>query len=310
MGFARRTSHMDMTHPPDGGLVLSGAARDVVSSDGDVSTAATAEVTARLDRRHTLVEVVTAPSDARVDGLAGRTVGRGFRAAVDDVLADAVDRAAPLYLLLDDLPVATLISGYALLYRGDPAMDTVDPSRLQADLCAGWATEATMLSAFRATGRIPVPQGPLAADVVPADEAADWHDMPPLDREGAMRRQRLVEVDDGGAVRAMFRDTHVDADGATTVLHEYFLRAAVDLATLVLSDVVATPGVLPWTECPSAAASASRLDGHATGALRDLVRREFTGTTTCTHLNDLLRSLADVGALVDLLPAANPTNSA
>jgi hypothetical protein len=60
--------------------------------------------------------------------------------------------------------------------------------------------------------------------------------------------------------------------------------------------------VLPWTECPFAAASAARLDGHAVGELRELVGREFKGTTTCTHLNDLLRSLADLARLVALLP--------
>jgi hypothetical protein len=45
------------------------------------------------------------------------------------------------------------------------------------------------------------------------------------------------------------------------------------------------------------------LDGHAVGELRELVRREFKGTSTCTHLNDLLRSLADLGPLVRLLDA-------
>jgi hypothetical protein len=59
--------------------------------------------------------------------------------------------------------------------------------------------------------------------------------------------------------------------------------------------------VLPWTECPAAAASAGRLDGLRVDELRERVAKEFRGTTTCTHLNDLLRSLADLGALVRLV---------
>ena len=37
-------------------------------------------------------------------------------------------------------------------------------------------------------------------------------------------------------------------------------------------------------------------------AARRYVGREFRGTSTCTHLNDLLRSLADLSALLALLP--------
>jgi hypothetical protein len=114
-----------------------------------------------------------------------------------------------------------------------------------------------------------------------------------------------VDVDDGGAVSAMFRDTHVSTDGDATVLHEYALTATLDRSSLVLSDLVATPVVLPWPECPAAAASASRLDGRSVDELRDVVRREFMGTSTCTHLNDLLRSLADLRVLVELSAVPN-----
>jgi hypothetical protein len=35
--------------------------------------------------------------------------------------------------------------------------------------------------------------------------------------------------------------------------------------------------------------------------LRFRVRKELTGTATCTHLNDLLRSVADARTLIDQL---------
>jgi hypothetical protein len=61
---------------------------------------------------------------------------------------------------------------------------------------------------------------------------------------------------------------------------------------------VATPRVLPWSECPQAAASAGRLVGQRVGDLRALVRDDLVGTSTCTHLNDLLSSLFQAGRLV------------
>ena len=61
---------------------------------------------------------------------------------------------------------------------------------------------------------------------------------------------------------------------------------------------VATPRVLPWAECPQAAASAGRLVGQRVADLRALVRDDLVGTSTCTHLNDLLSSLSQAGRLV------------
>ncbi len=63
----------------------------------------------------------------------------------------------------------------------------------------------------------------------------------------------------------------------------------------------AVPRVLPWVECPEAVASAGRLVGHTIGTIRQLVGREFRGVTTCTHLNDLLRSVDDVEPLARLV---------
>jgi hypothetical protein len=36
------------------------------------------------------------------------------------------------------------------------------------------------------------------------------------------------------------------------------------------------------------------------GELRNRIRTEFVGISTCTHLNDTLRSLGDLDALLDL----------
>ncbi|SHN15791.1 Protein of unknown function [Cryptosporangium aurantiacum] len=96
----------------------------------------------------------------------------------------------------------------------------------------------------------------------------------------------------------MFRDTYSDPDGLETVLHEYELSALLDVDSLVITQIEAVPRVLPAPECPWAAASAGRLVGIPVSELRTKVGRELRGTTTCTHLNDLLRSITDVPALL------------
>jgi len=65
--------------------------------------------------------------------------------------------------------------------------------------------------------------------------------------------------------------------------------------------------VLPWQECPAAAASAQRLVGIDLAEVVARVRADFVGPSTCTHLNSTLRALADLQALQRLLvedPAA------
>jgi len=62
----------------------------------------------------------------------------------------------------------------------------------------------------------------------------------------------------------------------------------------------------PWAECPAAAASARRLAGQPLAGqplagLRAHVRQTLTGTSTCMRLNDTLRALEDVPALLSLL---------
>jgi hypothetical protein len=104
-------------------------------------------------------------------------------------------------------------------------------------------------------------------------------------------------VGDQLEVQVHFRDSHNDEDDVEDVLHEYEVEARVDPRSRVVVSSEATVHVLPWPECPGAAASADRIVGHAVHTLRPVVSAELTGTSTCTHLNDVLRSLAGVTAL-------------
>ena len=87
-----------------------------------------------------------------------------------------------------------------------------------------------------------------------------------------------------------FRDSHLAVDAAEDVLHEYTLQATSIPTTLVVLSCEAQARTLPWPECPNALASASRIAGEPVADLRAKVHADFRGTTTCTHLNDVLRS--------------------
>jgi hypothetical protein len=311
-GSVRRTSHVDLL--PHGaamgaGFAIRGRARDLrTGADGSVVVLDDATVDAEVGPGQVVEHVTATPARVDTGAFAGHPITKGFRARLDAVASDERDARTPLFLLLDELPIAAVISGYADLYTSpEPpgGSGSWDGALTQADICAGWATEAHMITTIRAEGRMPVPLGPRALEPV-ADDLG-WHGLDHLP-PGAMRRRRRLDVFLGDdhlvGVDAMFRDTHVDADtGVETVLHEWWVDAAVDPRSHVVQRAAARPGPLPWGECPSAAGSAARLVGHAAGTLRDLVRRDLRGTSTCTHLNDLLRSLADVPALAARLDA-------
>lgn len=300
----RRSAHVDMATTREG-LFLSSAARDLFTArDGSATVLGTAAVEARVGLDGILRQLDVDGGEPRVAQLIGLLVGRGFREAVDTALPDHRDAQTPLYLVLEELPVARLISGYASLYRHPTEMSAAAPA-LPADICAGWRHDGTMMVAIDETGEIPVPMGPPVPPPDPADADADgWHDMVAL-APGAMRRRRLVDVTDGDPldVLAMFRDTHVEPGGVETVLHEYEVTGAVERNTGTVLRNDARPRVLPWPECPAAAASAGRLVGHPVTDIRTVVRQDLRGITTCTHLNDLLRSMGDLGALAAALEA-------
>ncbi|MGH2687037.1 MAG: DUF2889 domain-containing protein, partial [Actinomycetota bacterium] len=239
--------------------------------------------------------------ESRLQALVGASVGRGFRASVDRALPDLAEARLPLYLLLDDLPGSFLVSGYGLLRSGDIGQVDADGFLGRADLCAGWAGDGVMMRAVRATRQAPVPMGPPAGRLDRDDDPLAWHDLAALG-PGDMRRLRRVDVAPGAApgthaVDAMFRDSHMGHDGVETSLHEYAVAATVDRACVVTAIEV-TAHVLPWTECPGAVASAQRVVGRPVADLRRHVRESFSGVSTCTHLNDTLRGLADVEALL------------
>jgi hypothetical protein len=357
-GSIRRTSSIDTSRPDGigGDMVMVARARDLRTDGGGIGTeVARVELELRLDgMTRTIVSITGAPDLRGLDALVGLTVGPGFRGRVDQALPGEQDTGSLLYLLLDDLPGAALVSGYALQRAGvfdtpilpagaeesvgaEASRDadrppvgerrpvTLSMAQLPAvDLCAGWASDSAMMVSIGATGVVPTPMGPPAPVLEAAGDPLGWHAMGPL-APHAMRRRRRLDVvavaapdadtrgrpgADGGPdadgsvshrLDVHFRDSHVDSEGLETVVHEYSVSGAVDSVAGRVVEVSARANVLPWTECPGALASAGRLVGMPMVDLRPRVRRELVGTSSCTHLNDTLRSLSDVTLLVSEL---------
>lgn len=297
-GSIRRTSHIDMSFPAEGGLRLTGTCRDLATGTAaDTARLITqATVSAVLAADYLLTDLATTGGAVDSAMLLGITVRSGFRAHVDQAIP-ADGAGSPLSVLLDELPVAALISGYALMYRGELGDHQDDARERMTDVCSGWRADGLMIQSIRTTGRMPIPVGPDAPSAE-TDDPLGWHTLPTL-ATGSMRRRRLIDVtpdpDGGFAVFATFRDTYVSADDVQRVLHEYTLSAGVN-ADGRITSCVATPRVLPWNECPHAAASAERLVGQHPAEIRQAMRR-VRGVGTCTHLNDLLRSLGDLDVL-------------
>ena len=139
-------------------------------------------------------------------------------------------------------------------------------------------------------------------DVLPLENPSDpagWHTM--ADASGpTMRRARRIDLwRDDGTIRidAGFQDSGNAPDGGRVAIHEYRLHAIVDAETMVVRALQALPLILPFPECPAASINASRMIGQPIGDFRQLVLDILPGTHGCTHLNDVLRALADVPAL-------------
>ncbi len=309
-GSVRRTTTHDSCRPDglEAPVHVTAIGRDLITAlDGSTAVLDQAVVSftheASWDR--TITDIELSPADGRASALLGVRAGVGFRTALDQALPGERGSGSVRYQLLDDIPTAVLVAGHALSALDTPIPETVDRDQLwsaQADLCAGWATGATIMLGIAEKGRPPMTTGPVAPPVHTDDPMA-WHDLRPLAPHD-MRRARLIDVWRAGGfveVEGFLRDSHCDVDGVETIVHEYTVRARLDPSTATYVWGEATIGALPWEECPGAAASASRLAGLPAANLRPVVRETFVGTSTCTHLNDTLRALEDVPALARLL---------
>jgi hypothetical protein len=303
-GSVRRTATLDFTWPDGltGNTVLDGRARDLRTNvDGTATVLTEARLRMVTDPDRIIEEVGSAPELPGLGGLAGQSAMSGFRRRLAATGAAGSTLAGrPLYQLLDDVPGATLVSGAAWQrwYDMDVYLEIkADVSqRVMTDVCAGYQQGS---SALQADGTLRWRQDRQPAVDIDADDDVAWHSH--ARPEGvAMRRARRIDVwADGPVIQvdAFFQDSSTLPEGGRQAIHEYTLTAAADLETGTLRAISPVARVLPYDECPLAVANVPALTGLPLGELRGAVLKRLRGPLGCTHLNDMLRALADVPAL-------------
>lgn len=310
-------------HWPDGRgtqLRLDGRARDLVTPrDGDPYVVAEDSMTVGVSSTRVIEDIAVTPVRSDAALLVGAKAGGGLRRAIDDALPAERDGGSLLYLLLDDMAGSSLIAGFAWSQGADALRPPTPPTPEQAAAMAALAAQYEprsmegICSGFRPGSSALTPDGFVnreqrhnVAVVPPLADAHDpvgWHELDPPP-EVAMRRARRIDVWQTGqeiVVDAMFRDSCWRPDGVEVAVHEYHLDASVAIGTGLVTSIVAEPRVLPYPECPAAAPNAAWLVGASARELRREVLARIQGISCCTHLNDALRSLAEVPVLADEL---------
>ena len=307
-GSVRRTSTVDIMFP-DGPseLVLRGRARDLVTRhDGATGVIDEASTHVRVDlteRAVRSIDVIPKEWQIAASELVDCPVGSRFRRSLERVMPGPATRGTTLGLLLDEVPVATLIAGASLGRRR--LIPVSSQGRRVAPLtgvCAGWIPDGMMVRAIE-NGETPfMGEGPPAPALGDPSDPKGWHVVDHL-TAGSMRRWRRLDLrpseepGDPLVADVLFRDSYVEPAGDESVVHEYRITAEISSEGAVRA-IAAVPHVLPGPDCPVAADSAQRLVGMPLEDVRRHVRDEFTGTSTCTHLNDALRSLGDLAHLM------------
>lgn len=307
LGAVRRTTTMVIA-PPGAwadGQTLTAIGRDLVRTPGDEIRTSHDELTFDIDAAGLIVP--GGRSRGVPEALWGTSAQRGLRKSVAELRSTPRDGseellgpAGGLYdAMLDDVVGATLASGYGRLHEGSYGQPDGLASRMRMT-CVGFSTMRERGEEFDVQRYFDTKQR--SVEFVP-DETLAWHEDPPM-RARSFRRRRMLQVaprsDGVVAVTGYFRDTYMTPDGIEKVVHEYGLTATVSGPTFIVDSIEAAPGSLPLDHCPLAATSALRLEGLSLSEVEVAVRRDIAGPSACTHLNDELRNLRLVPALLAL----------
>jgi hypothetical protein len=312
-GSIRRTTHLNATWPDgDGGfgaaVRLAGRARDLVTPvTGDPVVRALDELELELDATRSITAFTVTPDRAGAAQLVGASGFRGFRAAVAAALPDERPHGTALAFVLDDVPPVSMIGGIA--WAQHRPLDIPLDEKPSGDALSFQKTASGRIacSGLRPGGYqhrslergITFPHWIRPAGDLGSDDPWAWHELHPA-AEVCFRRRRRMDVWRAGErieVDAHFRDSVWGPAHDEIALHEYTLTASID-GDDVLRSLSVRSRVLPFPECPSAAIHAQTLVGSDVTELRPHVGEVLTELHACTHLNDMLRGLADVPALV------------
>ncbi|WP_299690574.1 DUF2889 domain-containing protein [Hydrocarboniphaga sp.] len=290
-----------------GNARLIGRARDIVTPDsgGSPLTCAEDAFEAWLKLDLTIVAIEAQPPRPALARLAGTRVGSGLRQALAQAAPEERRLATPLYLILDDIAGTSLVSSWAWSHWNPNWLAEVRAAfsnsgtsqtvRTMEGVCIGMVPGSSAFDPHRERDPTPVPE------LRNPDDPEGWHAFTVQDGAVGMRRARRIDVwrEQGVIViDSAFQDSATTPAGGRMAVHEYRLHVTADPRSLWLLSAEADARVLPHPECTAAAANLSRLLGSPLPALREKVLAELRGTAGCTHLNDAMRALAEVPALL------------
>lgn len=313
----RRTSSIDVCWPDglDGERLFFGRARDLVTpaTGGAGQVCAEGSFEARIGDDKTIRTILAEPGYPKIGQLVGERGGGHLRMVLAERMPELIAAYDPLYLTLDDISGTALVSAFArwqwepeLMARHREQVGEVAYRKQleqRVNICWGLKEGHSGVS----------PEGPPYA-VADADaghlrnpaDPEGWHAFPQAPGPGFRRARRIDVMRDraAGVIRidSAFQDSAKLKQGGRVAIHEYNLRATVDIGTLEILSIEPEARILPFSECPGAIANAQRLVGKRIGDMRDEVLSMLRGPAGCTHLNDALRALADIPGLVARLP--------
>ncbi|MSW93876.1 MAG: DUF2889 domain-containing protein [Actinobacteria bacterium] len=315
LGSIRRTSTIDSVWPQgaEANRTIIGRSRDLLTPMDGSAPVVLAEdlLTATVAPNRAIVAMESTPPREGIKDLVGATGGSNSRGRVVAAVPEEVAAGTPLYLLLDDLSGATLVGSVVMRFWQTPEeleeqnkkMLTMTPKRVMEGICAGFAPGSKALNPDGTGGSMgetkPVP------DINNPDDSDAWHELTvPVGASHRRSRRIDVWVEDGIAhIEAFFQDSYTTPDGPRHAIHEYEVSATADPVTGIVISISADPRVLPHYECPMATLSVGRMAGQPLRSFRDSVIEKLPGIDGCTHMNDTLRSLAEVPVLIAQLPA-------
>ncbi len=309
----RRTSTID-THWPDGmggNMLQIGAARDLLTRDeiDDPRIVVLDRFEIKLSQAREILQISATPDRPDLPALMGARAGGHLRSAIINALPAEVAAGTPLYLLLDDVGGASLVAPFAWAQWNEETKQQITASldlgglrHKMAGVCIGFAPGSPALDSSRETLKQNDEVPPLGRDGDPHawHELVDWHEV-------SARRARCIDVwfeDEDVVIQAFFQDSAATQSGERRAVHEYLLYARADRRSGTLQALSAEPRILPFDVCPAAIFNIGRMVGTPLGDLRQAVVAKLPRTDGCTHLNDTIRSLAEVPQLSVVLAEA------
>jgi hypothetical protein len=301
----RRTSSLDATWPQgrDGAIHMEGRGRDLLNGSALADPQLLREDVVHLDLSQS--RKIEAISNDRISlqALVGARGGGHLRAALDEYIHGERVSGSPLYLLLDDVSGASLVAGWAWSRwtdETDPVMAEgfEERRKFMENVCHGFATGSSALASDQ-----PPRNNPQVVSLGDPSDNWSWHELPHF-AEANFRRSRRIDVWTEGShlhIDVGFQDSATDPELERVAIHEYRVFARADAETGVLQELSATPHILPFPECPGAIHNIQQMVGTPLTEMRTRVIEELPGAKGCTHLNDLLRGLAEAPILASYL---------